>query len=96
MITSLDHIQLAMPEGEEDRAIHFYTNIIGLCKINKPAALQSRGGVWFQIENDRQLHLGVEKPFVPAKKAHPCFVCNTLDDLADVLKIKNFPVIWDD
>jgi predicted enzyme related to lactoylglutathione lyase len=34
--------------------------------------LAGRGGLWFQC-GQLQLHLGVEEPFSPARKAHPAF-----------------------
>ena len=79
-ILSIDHVQIAMPLGEEDRARGFYVNILGFTEIPKPAELAKRGGAWFQSENV-QLHLGVEQDFRPARKAHPAFVVNDLDAL---------------
>lgn len=79
-ILSIDHVQLAMPSGEEDKARAFYTNILGFTEIPKPAELAKRGGVWFQSE-DAQVHLGIEQDFRPARKAHPAFVVDELDEL---------------
>jgi catechol 2,3-dioxygenase-like lactoylglutathione lyase family enzyme len=39
-----------------------------------------RGGVWFKL-GTQQLHLGVEKDFRPALKAHPAFLVNDLNGL---------------
>lgn len=96
MILQLDHIQLAMPENEEDRARHFYGGLLQLDEIGKPPTLQGRGGVWYRIPNDQQLHLGVELPFAPNRKAHPCFVVDQLDQLATDLRAGGYPVTWDD
>lgn len=79
-ILSIDHVQMAMPAGEEDRARGFYINILGFNEIPKPAELAKRGGAWFQSENV-QLHLGVEQDFRPARKAHPAFVVDDLNML---------------
>ena len=79
-ILSIDHVQIAMPAGEEDKARWFYVNILGFTEIPKPAELAKRGGAWFQSENV-QLHLGVEQDFRPARKAHPAFVIDDLDTL---------------
>ena len=94
-ITRLDHIQLTMPEGKGDKARDFYSGLLGLEEIQKPPPLKNRGGVWFQIPTDRQLHLGVEIPFVPNKKAHPCFVTSDLTTLAERLAAAGLPVTWD-
>lgn len=79
-ILSIDHVQIAMPSGEEDRAREFYINLLGFSEIPKPPELAIRGGAWFQSENV-QLHLGVEADFKPARKAHPAFVVDDLDTL---------------
>jgi catechol 2,3-dioxygenase-like lactoylglutathione lyase family enzyme len=77
-ILSIDHIQLAMPPGEEQKARDFYAGLLGLTEIQKPPELAARGGAWFQA-GGVQVHLGVEQDFRPARKAHPAFV---IDDLA--------------
>ena len=77
-ILSIDHIQIAMPAGQEDRARAFYVNILGFTEIPKPAELVKRGGAWFQ-SHGVQLHLGVEADFRPARKAHPAFIVSDLD-----------------
>src|ERR1044072_290738 len=79
-ILSIDHVQLAMPGGEEDKARAFYINLLGFSEIPKPPELAKRGGAWFQSENV-QLHLGVEADFRPARKAHPALLVDDLDSL---------------
>ncbi|SHE97653.1 Glyoxalase-like domain-containing protein [Kaistia soli DSM 19436] len=79
-ITDIDHVQIAMPRGEEEAARQFYGAILGLAEIAKPAILAQRGGVWF-LAGARQLHLGVEDDFRPARKAHPAFRVDNLDEL---------------
>ena len=77
-ILSIDHVQIAMPPGEEARARTFYIEQLGFIEIPKPPDLARRGGAWFQAGNV-QLHLGVESEFRPARKAHPAFLVNDLD-----------------
>ncbi|MFN7573409.1 MAG: VOC family protein [Betaproteobacteria bacterium] len=72
-VLGLDHVQLAMPKGQEDSARVFYGGLLGLKEIPKPSELASRGGVWFEC-GALQLHLGVEESFVPARKAHPALL----------------------
>ncbi len=72
--TAIEHVQLAMPPGGEDTARGFYGDLLGMVETPKPAELAKRGGCWF--ESGRvQVHLGVEKDFRPAKKAHPALRC---------------------
>ena len=79
-ILSIDHVQIAMPAGEEEKARAFYINMLGFTEISKPAELAKRGGAWFESGNV-QLHLGVEVDFKPARKAHPAFIIDDLDSL---------------
>jgi len=85
-ILSIDHVQIAMPVGAEEKARAFYVNLLGFVEIPKPAELAKRGGAWFQSQNV-QLHLGVEADFKPARKAHPAFIVGDLDAL--IAKVQN-------
>jgi catechol 2,3-dioxygenase-like lactoylglutathione lyase family enzyme len=71
---TIDHVQLAMPVGEEATARRFYGDLLGMTEIPKPPELAKRGGCWF-ASGDVQLHLGIEADFRPAKKAHPALRC---------------------
>jgi catechol 2,3-dioxygenase-like lactoylglutathione lyase family enzyme len=77
-VLALDHVQLAMPEGGEHEARLFYGGVLGFTEVAKPPNLVERGGVWFESGAVR-LHLGVERDFRPARKAHPALL---VDDLA--------------
>ena len=76
-IVSIDHVQLAMPEGGEEAARAFYTGLLGITETPKPPHLAKRGGCWFE-RGALKVHLGVEKTFQPAKKAHPAFIVENL------------------
>lgn len=77
MILAIDHVQLAMPPAGEERARDFYVGVLGLAEMAKPAELAARGGCWFENAAVR-VHLGVERAFQPARKAHPAFRVNDL------------------
>ncbi len=80
-----------MPAGEEAAARAFYGDLLGLTEVAKPAGLAGRGGVWF----GEGLHLGVETPFAPARKAHPALAVGDLDAVAARLAAAGHPVDWD-
>jgi catechol 2,3-dioxygenase-like lactoylglutathione lyase family enzyme len=82
---AIDHVQLAMPRGEEQSARHFYGDLLGMEEIAKPPELAKRGGCWFQ-SGAVQVHLGVEEDFHPAKKAHPALRCRDYDALTSRLR----------
>ncbi|MHB8682015.1 MAG: VOC family protein [Acidimicrobiales bacterium] len=92
---AVDHVQLAMPAGGEDAARAFYETLLGLSEHQKPPVLATRGGCWFS-NGDVTLHLGVEEPFVPARKAHPALVVEGLDALVSTLVTAGHGVRFDD
>lgn len=95
MITDIDHVQIAMPAAQEEIAREFYGAILNLPEIEKPEGLKSRGGVWFAI-GQRQLHLGVQVDFKPARKAHPAFLVDDIKILRAKLLSEGYDVIEDD
>jgi catechol 2,3-dioxygenase-like lactoylglutathione lyase family enzyme len=90
----IHHVQLAAPKGCEDEARKFFGDILGLEEIEKPENLKKRGGVWFAL-GSYQIHIGVEEPFAPAKKAHPAFEVENLPALMEHLKNHNIDVMED-
>ncbi|MFD1778540.1 VOC family protein [Fredinandcohnia salidurans] len=93
-IKAIDHIQLAAPKGSEDQARHFYSTILGCKEVEKPEALRKNGGVWFAF-GTVQIHIGIEDPFGPTKKAHPAFEIENLDALKQHLQTNNVVIIDD-
>jgi catechol 2,3-dioxygenase-like lactoylglutathione lyase family enzyme len=94
-VTGIDHVQVAAPAGCEDEARAFYGGLLGLEELPKPDALRARGGCWFRA-GAQELHVGVEEPFAPARKAHPGLVVADLDALADKLGGAGIEVTFDD
>lgn len=95
MLIGIDHVQLSMPVGGEERARAFYTGVLGLAEVTKPAALAARGGVWFAAPGVA-VHLGVETDFRPAMKAHPGFIVADLGPLRTRLSAAGIVVEEDD
>jgi catechol 2,3-dioxygenase-like lactoylglutathione lyase family enzyme len=93
----LDHVQIAAPPGCEVAARRFFGELVGLAEVEKPEPLRARGGAWFAL-GDRQLHVGVEADFGPARKAHVALRLGPaeLDELAERLAAAGAPVSWDD
>jgi len=96
----LHHVQVACPPGGEEAARRFYVDGLGLTEVAKPIALAGRGGCWFRAYGDHgvvaaEIHVGVEDPFVPARKAHPALVvddASALDRLAARLRAADHQV----
>ncbi len=94
-LTGIDHIQIAAPPGCEPEARYFFGSLLGLQEIEKPEPLRSRGGCWFKI-GDRQLHIGVDHNFRPAKKAHPAFSVQHIERLFEEVSQAGIRCAWDD
>ena len=94
-IIRIDHVQLVAPEGCEAAAREFYGAILGLNELEKPPVLRARGGCWFQC-GSQQLHVGVEREFRPAKRAHPAFAVRNLNNLREALFAHGIRVIDDE
>ena len=93
--SAIDHVQLAMPAGEEERARGFYGGLLGMTEVVKPVELAKRGGCWFG-SGPVQIHLGVEGDFRPARKAHPALRCFDYDGLVEKLRAAGVGVRDDD
>ncbi|MGA8535316.1 MAG: VOC family protein [Candidatus Tumulicola sp.] len=90
----IDHVQLAMPAGEEEAARKFYGVVLSLTELPKPPELAARGGVWFR-SGEVLIHLGVDPEFHAAKKAHPAFSCTDYKGLVKRLESQDIAVTVD-
>jgi catechol 2,3-dioxygenase-like lactoylglutathione lyase family enzyme len=81
--TRLNHVQICIPPGDEDKARDFYGGLLGLEEIEKPEALKPNGGLWFSIA-DIQLHIGAEE-HVGKSKRHPAFEVEGLEQIRTYL-----------
>jgi catechol 2,3-dioxygenase-like lactoylglutathione lyase family enzyme len=86
----LHHVQVSCPRGGEADTRRFYGEGLGLTEVDKPAELAGRGGAWFRAYDETgavtaELHVGVEEPFAPARKAHPAFLLPSPEALEEVV-----------
>lgn len=79
----LDHVQICIPKGEEERGRQFYCGILGLTEIEKPEPLRKNGGFWLAIA-DVQLHIGTEE-LEGKSKRHPAFEIVNLEEVKEYL-----------
>lgn len=78
MILKVQHAQITIPKGEEEKAREFYCEFLGILEIPKPESLKGRGGFWMQL-NDFQIHIGTEENFDRTKtKAHLAYEVKNL------------------
>lgn len=89
-VIGIDHVQVSMPVGQEPAARAFYAGILGLEEVPKPAHLAVSGGCWF-VGGGANIHLGVERDFRPAHKAHPALLVDDLESFAAGSKPPEWP-----
>ena len=96
-VRAITHVQVAIPVGGEDEARVFYGGLLGLVEVAKPPELAKRGGCWFELPEGtcRQLHLGADPDFRPAKKAHVAFVASDVAGLAEKARSQGYEVVED-
>lgn len=90
----LHHVQVPCPAGGEEAARSFYRDALGIPEVEKPPVLAARGGCWFRGDSV-EIHVGVEPEFEPARKAHPAFLVDAIDTVAQRVAALGFPVTWD-
>lgn len=91
----LDHVQLAIPVDAEGRCDAFYVGLLGFRTLEKPPVLAARGGRWYH-RDDAVVHLGVERDFSPAKKAHPALVIENYEAVVTRLRDAGVEIRADD
>ncbi len=94
-VRRLDHVQLAMPSGQEEIAIAFYEGVLGIPHVPKPPHLATRGGCWFE-SGELKIHLGVDEEFRPARKAHPALIVDDVRAMADVVSAAGLRIVDDE
>lgn len=79
-IRAIDHVQVAIPPGGEEKARPFWRDLLGFREVPKPALQAARGGAWYE-SGGVKVHLGVEHDFRANDKAHVAFL---VDDVAGI------------
>jgi catechol 2,3-dioxygenase-like lactoylglutathione lyase family enzyme len=94
-LRSMDHVLLAMPPEKEAEARAFYQDLLGIPEVRKPDNLARCGGCWFE-RGPVKIHLGVERDFRPARKAHPAFLVGNVRALAAKVAAAGYSVSEDE
>lgn len=92
-VVGLEHIQLAIPEGGEEKARKFFSDLLGMKEVPKPSNL-SPSGCWFK-SGSLNLHVGVDPNFRPASKAHPALLVDDLEYIERQLVAAGYPIATD-
>ena len=100
----LHHVQVTCPPGGEDAARRFYADGLGLTEVPRPSGLAGRALCWFRDFDEEgrttaEIHVGVQDPFTPARKAHPALVADDVAHLESIgarLEELGFEITWKD
>ena len=94
-LRAIDHVQVAIPPGGEEKARAFYRDVLGLTEVPKPARQAARGGAWF-VAGAVKVHLGVEQDFRASDKAHVAFAVDDVAALSAAARAAGYRVRDDD
>lgn len=83
MVLSLEHVTVTTPEELEQEVLTWYSEVLGLIRVDKPEGAHPGGG-WFEI-GPQQLHLMID-PHNPPKNAHFCLRVADLETFVDKLR----------
>ena len=78
-VLKIDHVQVAIPWGRISEALAFYEGVLQFVRIPKPAELD-QSGAWL-AQGTVNLHLGEEREFEAARRAHPALLVDNIDQL---------------
>ena len=96
-ITQVHHIQIFVPREAEEATKHFYSEVMGLEEITKPAAFGKHGGAWYR-HGPNQLHLSVErKPEGNSgSQRHVCYMVADLGQAEASMRAAGVEIVPDD
>jgi catechol 2,3-dioxygenase-like lactoylglutathione lyase family enzyme len=93
MIQGVDHVQITIPPGTEERAREFYCSLLEIKEIEKPDNLKPRGGFWLQAGSE-QVHVGTEEGVDRHRtKAHVAYRVSDLDSWRKKLLARNIEIL---
>jgi len=91
----IDHIQLAFPEGQVDKARQYFVKVWGMIEDERPSGLHKSEGAWFR-KGHCIIHVGMDPNFKAQKKGHPAIIVDDIDSFAETLQEHNYEVRWNE
>ncbi len=73
----VDHVQVCIPPGAEEKARRFYEEVLGFHAIEKPAGLKLRPTMWFQ-NGDVEFHVAVDA-VTERTRQHPAVIVEEIE-----------------
>jgi catechol 2,3-dioxygenase-like lactoylglutathione lyase family enzyme len=75
----LHHVNIVVKPGETDQLVGFYTEVLGLNRVDKPSEGTTGGGAWFDINDANQLHISERSDAVMHSDMHFGLVVDDFD-----------------
>jgi catechol 2,3-dioxygenase-like lactoylglutathione lyase family enzyme len=88
----LHHVNIVVRPGETDQLLGFYTDVLGLRTVDKPAEGTSPGGAWFDISDSHQLHISERVDAVMHDDMHFGLVVDDFD--ATLARLESAGAPW--
>ena len=90
-VLAIDHVQLAVPVGREPECRDFYLGVLGLVEIPRPETGAGRSILWVRV-GGQEMHFRPDPDFAPAPFAHPGFLVDDVEGLAEKVAAAGFEV----
>jgi catechol 2,3-dioxygenase-like lactoylglutathione lyase family enzyme len=87
----LHHVNIVVRPGQTAELVGFYTEVLGLRRIEKPAEGTSPGGAWFDINDSNQLHISERADAVMHDDMHFGLVVDDFDAILTRLRAAEAP-----
>jgi catechol 2,3-dioxygenase-like lactoylglutathione lyase family enzyme len=87
----LHHVNIVVLPGETDQLVGFYTEVLGLRRVDKPSQGTTAGGAWFDINDSNQLHISERADAVMHDDMHFGLVVDDFDAVLQRLAAAGAP-----
>ena len=96
-LTQVHHIQIFVPREAEEASKRFYSEVMGLEEITKPAAFGKHGGAWYR-HGPNQLHLSVLRHPEDnlGSQRHVCYMVANLAEAEKTMRAAGVEIVPDD
>jgi catechol 2,3-dioxygenase-like lactoylglutathione lyase family enzyme len=87
MSMRLHHVNIVVRPGQTAELVGFYTDVLGLRRVDKPVEGTSPGGAWFDINDSNQLHISERDDAVMHDDMHFGLVADDFDAMLARLEV---------
>ena len=82
-VSALEHVTVTTPDELQDEVLAWYTDVLGLERLQKPHEAKTGGG-WFRA-GAQQVHVLID-PHNPPKNAHFCLLVTEFESFVENLR----------